>query len=49
MTESSGTSLYSRVSTFAECDKINPTADVRPSVIRRRRTCARYRGSTWGG
>ena len=29
LTESSGTFLYSRVSTFAECDKINPSADVR--------------------
>jgi hypothetical protein len=29
LTESSGTFLYSRVSTFAECDKIKPTADVR--------------------
>jgi len=29
LTESSGTFLYSRVSTFAECDKINPPADVR--------------------
>ena len=29
LTESSGTFLYSRVSAFAECDKINPSADVR--------------------
>ncbi len=29
LTESSGTFLYSRVSTFAECAKINPPADVR--------------------
>ena len=29
LTESSGTFLYSRVSTFAECDKIKPSADVR--------------------
>jgi hypothetical protein len=29
LTESSGTFLYSRVSTFAECSKINPPADVR--------------------
>ncbi|HTQ94517.1 MAG TPA: hypothetical protein VMK84_34005, partial [Streptosporangiaceae bacterium] len=29
LTESSGTFLYSRVSAFAECDKINPPADVR--------------------
>jgi hypothetical protein len=29
LTESSGTFLYSRVSTFAECDKIEPSADVR--------------------
>jgi hypothetical protein len=29
LTESSGTFLYSRVSTFAQCDKINPPADVR--------------------
>ena len=29
LTESSGTFLYSRVSTFAECGKINPPADVR--------------------
>jgi hypothetical protein len=29
LTESSGTFLYSRVSTFAECSKINPSADVR--------------------
>jgi len=29
LTESSGTFLYSRVSTFAECDKIQPSADVR--------------------
>ena len=29
LTESSGTFLYSRVSTFAECDKIKPPADVR--------------------
>jgi len=28
LTESSGTFLYSRVSAFAECDKINPSADV---------------------
>jgi hypothetical protein len=30
LTESRGTFLYSRVSTFAECDKINPPASVRP-------------------
>jgi hypothetical protein len=30
LTESSGTFLYSRVSAFAECGKINPSADVRP-------------------
>jgi hypothetical protein len=29
LTESSGTFLYSRVSTFAECAKINPPADIR--------------------
>ncbi len=29
LTESSGTFLYSRVSTFAECSKINPPADTR--------------------
>jgi hypothetical protein len=29
LTESSGTFLYSRVSTFAECDKINPPAKLR--------------------
>jgi hypothetical protein len=29
LTESSGTFLYSRVSAFAECDKIKPSADVR--------------------
>jgi hypothetical protein len=29
LTESSGTFLYSRVSTFARCDKIKPSADVR--------------------
>jgi hypothetical protein len=29
LTESSGTFLYSRVSTFAECDRIKPSADVR--------------------
>jgi hypothetical protein len=29
LTESSGTFLYSRVSTFAECDKIKPSGDVR--------------------
>jgi hypothetical protein len=29
LTESSGTFLYSRVSAFAECDKIKPPADVR--------------------
>jgi len=29
LTESSGTFLYSRVSAFAECGKINPSADVR--------------------
>jgi len=29
LTESSGTFLYSRVSTFAECDKMNPPADIR--------------------
>jgi hypothetical protein len=29
LTESSGTFLYSRVSSFAQCDKINPSADVR--------------------
>jgi len=29
LTESSGTFLYSRVSAFAECDKINPPSDVR--------------------
>jgi len=28
LTESSGTFLYSRVSSFAQCDKINPSADV---------------------
>jgi hypothetical protein len=30
LTESSGTFLYSRVSTFAECAKMNPPADIRP-------------------
>jgi len=29
LTESSGTFLYSRVSTFAECSKMNPPADIR--------------------
>jgi hypothetical protein len=29
LTESSGTFLYSRVSTFAECSKMNPRADLR--------------------
>jgi hypothetical protein len=29
LTESSGTFLYSRVSTFAECSKMNPAADLR--------------------
>ena len=30
LTESSGTFLYSRVSTFAECAKMKPPADIRP-------------------
>ena len=49
LTESSGTFLYSRVSTFAECAQDQPARPTcRPCATRRRRTCVRCRGSTSG-